>query len=265
MDTNEVTRRLDRIIELLEALTATGQVPTTASTQAQGTAAHLPTFAGFNCSWQKNDRGLPAYLVDPDTGELAQRTERQGDVWWSYTDETHPSGFRRLAELKAGDQMPAEAQWKPPAAPKLPPRENQAQPRTEALTAPATPENGPPPAGSQPPPPENRPPEPSERPGNAQAQAAAKAQEAAAKPQPQAPDDENPFTTLSQGTLRRLHALGRAVHGEQWREIGPERVTAHSDGRAERSDQLSHDEAIRLINELQAEIQARKQSPEYAG
>lgn len=92
-----------------------------------------------------------------------------------------------------------------------------------------------------------------------------KAKQQAAAPQPEPPDDDNPFTTLDAGTLRQLHALGRSVHGDEgWREIGPERVTAHSDGRAKRSDQLSHAEALRLINELQGQLE-QKDTPEYAG
>lgn len=75
-------------------------------------------------------------------------------------------------------------------------------------------------------------------------------------PQPANPDP-NEFDAEIDANLRRTHAhrlqrLESQVAELQWRQTGPERVQAHSDGRA--SAQLSHPEAIRLINELTAQL-----------
>ena len=234
-----------------------------AQRQAHG---RLPTFYGYPCSWTQDARGFPSYIVTDD-GEIADKRTSNDDVWYSTKagDEFGP----HLAKVRAGETLPEEAQWTPPAAPERQPRENQAP-----TTAPdPTPPPQPTPASDPEPVPaahtNGNSPRPTERPGDAQKRAEEQARSAAAEPQAAALDPNNPFSTVDVATLRRLHALGRAVHNDDWREIGPERVTAHSDGRAERSDQLSHDEAIRLINELQAIIQERRQarerSPEYAG
>lgn len=258
MNTNEVTSRLDRIIELLEALTAANQIPApAASSQAHH---NLPTFQGYPCAWTRDARGFPSYIVDPD-GEIAEKRTSNDDVW--YSTKTGDDYGPHLAKVRAGETLPDNAQWQPPRT--------QAQTPTAARSAPPDAENGPDSRRSGAPDgpkaaqtaPVDAEPASHRRPDGPQQQAAANAQAAAAQPQASPPDDDNPFSTLAAPTLRRLHALGRAVHGEAWREIGPERVTAHSDGRAERSDQLSHDEAIRLINELQAAI--GKDTPEYAG
>ena len=266
IDNDCTATALERIAAALEtiagAMTAPGaQHQGEASTQAHG---RLPTFYGYPCSWTQDARGFPSYIVTPD-GEIADKRTSNDDVW--YSTKTGDDFGPHLAKVRAGETLPPEAQWTPPAAQERRAPENQAP-------APAT-ATDPTPAPQPTPEPEPVPiahtngPRPTERPGDAQKRAAEQARSAAAEPQAEAPDPDNPFSTVDAATLRRLHALGRSVHGEQWREIGPQRVTEHSDGRAERSDQISHDEAIRLINELQAIIQerrpARERSPEYAG
>ena len=44
------------------------------------------------------------------------------------------------------------------------------------------------------------------------------------------------------------------AHSEDWRRIGALRSLIHSDGRAQRNDQLCHQEAPQLINELTVAI-----------
>ena len=238
MDANDRTARaMERIADALEtiagAVTAPGAQP-----QAHG---RLPTFQGYPCSWTKDARGFPSYIVTPD-GEIADKRTSQDDVW--YSTKADEEFGPHLAKVRAGETLPPEAQWTPPAAQEV--QSPVIQGNTTA--APSTP---PPPAAA---------------PVN-EGTPAKQARAAAASPQPDPPDSENPFTALDNPTLRRLHALGRAVHGEQWREVGPARVLAHSDGRAERSERLSHDEATRLINELTAamETKAKGRTPEFAG
>ena len=45
------------------------------------------------------------------------------------------------------------------------------------------------------------------------------------------------------------------AHGEDWRRIGALRSLIHSDGRAQRNDQLCHQEAPQPINELTVAIE----------
>ena len=266
MDANDRTARaLERIADALEtiagAVTAPGAQP-----QAQGetsTQAHgrLPTFQGYLCSWTKDARGFPSYIVTPD-GEIADKRTSQDDVW--YSTKTGEEFGPHLAKVRAGETLPPEAQWTPPAAQEV--QSPVIQGNTTAAPSTPLPPAAEPEPSQAPAAPVNES-TPAERPGEAQRRAAEQARAAAASPQPEPPDSENPFTALDNPTLRRLHALGRAVHGEQWREVGPARVLAHSDGRAERSEQLSHDEATRLINELTAamETKAKGRTPEFAG
>ena len=53
--------------------------------------------------------------------------------------------------------------------------------------------------------------------------------------------------------LQRLHKGGRAVYGNAWQATGPQLVFAYSDGRTDRSPELSHDEAERMIADLTAQ------------
>ena len=236
MDTNErSTAALERIAAALERIADAGSAG--APTSAQ-TAAHLPTFAGFNCSWTKDAAGNPSYIITAD-GEIADFHTKQGDCWWSVKDgET----FRQVLRIKAGEVLPPEAQFRlpdPPAAQADPPPPPAAAPTQTPASLP--------------------PPESHER----QARTTEQAQKAAAVPQAEAPDADDPFSQVEQDTLTRLHEIGRKAHGEeQWRRVGPQRVIAHSEGRATSSADLSHGEAIRLINELTAAV---SKSPAYAG
>ena len=236
MDMNERSiTALERIADALERIADAGSAGPGAQAQ---TAAHLPTFAGFNCSWTKDAAGYPSYIITAD-GSAFFHT-KQGDCWWSVKEgET----FRQVLRIKAGETLPPEAQFRlpdPPAAQADPPPPPAAAP---TQTAP-----------SLPPPPESR-----ER----QARTTERAQAAAAQPRAEAPDADDPFSQVEQETLTRLHEIGRKAHGEeQWRRVGPQRVIAHSEGRATSSADLSHAEAIRLINELTGAV---SKSPAYAG
>lgn len=256
MDTNErIATALERIADALEAI-APGAV--TAQAQA-GTQAHgLPTFYGYPAAWTTDSRGFPSHIITPD-GEIAEKRTSQDDVW--YSTKTGDEYGPHLAKVRAGEVLPDEAKWTPPASRELRSPENQAPAPPASKPTPAT-ENSAGPAGSHATPPEKRPPE---RTGDSQGAHIDAAKQAAASPQPEPPEAGNPFDELDEPTLRQLHALGRAVHGaEGWREKGPERVTAHSDGRATSSAQLSHPEAVRLINELKGELEKRS-ATEYAG
>ena len=251
MDERGITA-LERIAAALERIADAGSAG--APTSAHTTAAHLPTFCGMNCSYTTDTAGRPSYVITPD-GEIAEKHERQGDCWWSVKEG---DSFRRIVTIKAGEVLPPEAQFRlpdPPAAQATPP-----PPPAAAPTQPDPPQERPPAAHvDDTPAPSLPPPESRER----QAHTTERAQAAAAVPQAEAPDDADPFSQVEQDTLTRLHEIGRKAHGEeQWRKIGPERILAHSDGRATSSDQLSHQEAIRLINEL---LSAAIKSPAYSG
>ena len=64
------------------------------------------------------------------------------------------------------------------------------------------------------------------------------------------PDDVNFWQDLQQ------------AHGEDWCRTDALRNLIHSDGRAQRNDQLCHQEAPQLINELTVAI---KHTPQHAG
>ena len=68
-----------------------------------------------------------------------------------------------------------------------------------------------------------------------------------------APDLGNPFEMAGELQLQRLHKGGRAVYGNAWQATGPQLVFAYSDGRTDRSPELSHDEAERMIADLTAQ------------
>ena len=205
----------------------------------------MPTFAGFAASWTTDAAGFPSYVITTD-GEIADKHERQGDTWYSVKDESAPQGYRRILTIKAGEVLPPAAQWTPPApAPQPKPT---AQPPPPPAAAPTqTPASLPPPENDI----------------DAQARTTERAQAQAAQPRAEAPDDADPFSQVEPDTLTRLHEIGRKAHGEErWRRIGPERILAHSDGRATSSADLSHAEAVRLINELTGAV---SKSPAYAG
>ena len=177
MDVNERSiTALERIAAALERIADAGSAGPGAHTSSQNTtAAHLPTFAGLNCSYTTDADGRPSYVITTD-GEIADKHERQGDCWWSVKDgET----FRQVLRIKAGEVLPPEAQFRlpdPPAAQADPP-----PPPAAAPTQPDPPQERPqaqdptePPAPSLPPPPESR-----ER----QARTTERAQAAAAVPQ----------------------------------------------------------------------------------
>ena len=236
MDTTERgTAALERLAHAAERIAAALEAGSAgAPTSAHTTAAHLPTFCGMNCSYTTDAAGRPSYVITPD-GEIAEKHERQGDCWWSVKEG---ESFRQVLKIKAGETLPDAAHFRLPDPP-----EAQAQPPPPPTAAPTQPEPAPP-----------------ENDIDAQARTTERAQAQAAQPRAEAPDDADPFSQVSAETLARLHKMGRAAHGEQWREIGPERILAHSDGRAQSSDQLSHGEAIRLINELTGAV-----DPAYAG
>ena len=186
MDANDRTARaLERIADALETIAGAVSAPG-AQPQAHG---RLPTFQGYPCSWTKDARGFPSYIVTPD-GEIADKRTSQDDVW--YSTKTGEEFGPHLAKVRAGETLPPEAQWTPPAAQEV--QSPVIQGNTTA--APSTP---PPPAAE---------PEPSQAPAAPvnESTPAEQARAAAASPQPEPPDSENPFTALDNPTLRRQHA-----------------------------------------------------------
>ena len=68
--------------------------------------------------------------------------------------------------------------------------------------------------------------------------------------------------------LQAMHKAGRAVHGDEWRSVGPELVLAHTDGRTSVSAEMRADEVASLIAALaagDATAKHRRRTPEYAG
>lgn len=72
-------------------------------------------------------------------------------------------------------------------------------------------------------------------------------------PVQESPDPDNPFSMAGEETIRRLHEVGRAAYGEQWAGIGPQLVQAATHGRTDRSGELTYNEAMRLIAQLQGQ------------
>ena len=54
-------------------------------------------------------------------------------------------------------------------------------------------------------------------------------------------------------SLHDLHTIGRAVHGDDWRKIGPQLVHTHTNGRTNKSSQMEPAEIAALIGALQQE------------
>ena len=240
MDEQRLFALLERMADALEALVA-GQGALHSQGMAKPAAPGQPTFAGYACSWQCNDAGFPSYILDPETGELAQLREKQGDRWYSV--KTGEDEYRQLIRIAAGETLPPEAQWRPPADPSQaqsapaptspPPSTAQAQPSDPdphghtgpegAETGLTAPQNG------------SAPSKPSQNGANGHSHA---------RPQqePLADDD----------LCRRLHEAGRGAHGaDEWPKVGPQLIQAYTDGRTSNSRQMRRDEAQALIEQLQ--------------
>lgn len=232
----EIERQLERIADGLErligALSAGGGI----TLPAAGPNGRHPAFAGFACSWTVDGAGLPSYVITAD-GEIADKHERQGDVWYSVKDEQASGGYRRVLTIKAGETLPDAARFQLP----------------DASTAA---ENGSPghKAGTDTP-------DTAERPSGGP-QAASGGPDATSE----APDPGNPFAMADELQLQRLHEAGRAVYGAGWEATGPAMVIAYSDGRTERSRELSDAEIRTLIADLHEQAQAQaKRRAAYAG
>lgn len=125
----------ERLISLLERTAAALEPFADAGHGLQvqapsGATASHPTFAGYMASWAVDAAGYLSYIATVD-GELAYKHERQGDVWWSVSDETADGGYRRVLTIKIGETLPPEACWKPPTSPK--------EAETQGLPGPETP------------------------------------------------------------------------------------------------------------------------------
>ena len=93
-----VERQLERIADGIDWLILAiegARVP--AVSEAAGTRAY-PTFCGLACAWTVDGAGFPGYVVTAD-GEIADKHERQGDVWYSVKDERAASGAATGAGL----------------------------------------------------------------------------------------------------------------------------------------------------------------------
>ena len=194
-----IETKLDRIIELLTQIAAN---PAQASAQAS-THTGQPTFCGFVASWQTDLNGYPSYVIDPPTGEIAQRREKQGDVWWSVAEgET----YRQILRIAAGESLPPAARWNAPAAQQPQPDDDDDDSDSDSAAADV-----------------------------------------------QVDTDDADEDKADADTLRRLHKLGRQIHGSEWEKIGPQRILVHSDGRATSTDQLTYQEVISLFDELNSQ------------
>ena len=56
-----------------------------------------------------------------------------------------------------------------------------------------------------------------------------------------------------EASLKELHTLGRALHGHDWPQIGPQLVHTHTNGRTNKSSQTEPAEITALIGALQKE------------
>lgn len=76
------------------------------------------------------------------------------------------------------------------------------------------------------------------------------------------PDPSNPFTEIGEHTLRDLHNAGRQAFGADWPDVGPQLVADVTGGRTRASRQLTHDEGLELLAQLEAMDagQGRRQS-----
>ena len=111
-----IERQLERIADginrLIGVLSAGGGL----RPPAAGPNGRHPTFAGFACSWTMDGAGYPSYVIT-EAGEIADKHERQGDVWYSVKDEQAPAGYRRVLTIKAGETLPDAARFRMPDAP----------------------------------------------------------------------------------------------------------------------------------------------------
>ena len=247
MDERSITA-LERLAHAAERMERTALETGSAGPSAQAgsqntTAAHLPTFAGFNCSWTKDAAGYPSYIITAD-GSAFFHT-KQGDCWWTQSKDGEtfrqdPNGSKQARVL------PPEAQFRLPDQP-------EAQP-----TPPPPPAAAPTQTPASLPPPEND----IERPGphhRTERRAAA-----AVAAEPKRRTTPTPLARSSRTRLTRLHEIGRKAHGEE--QGGEESARSASlptatDAPRAAAD-LSHAEAIRLINELAGAV---SKSPAYAG
>ena len=225
---------LERIATALEAIADSGRL---APAQPGPAAADgQPVFAGYAASWTVDAAGYPSYIIDPETGEMAQRREKQGDTWYSI--KTGEEEYRQLIRIAAGETLPAAAQWTAPGSAAA---DVAAAAPIERLESPAGPPIDPAPAEEL----EQEP--------------------ATAAP----PDPDNPFTEIGENLQKRIHAAGREIYGDAWTTTGPQLVLTYSDGRTERSGELSHDEGLQLLEFLQGDqertLKNGAQSAEYAG
>ncbi len=222
-----VARQLERIADGIERLILTieGARAAAPASAVAGPGGH-PTFCGLACAWTVDAAGFPGYVVTAD-GEIADKHERQGDVWYSVKDEQAAGGYRRVLTIKAGETLPDAARFRLPDA---------TRPDPAALQ---TYQNGAQTAPDEPPPTEQA---------------------------PEPPDPANPFEMIDAVQLRRLHELGRAVYGDAWVATGPQLVLAASDGRTDRSADLSDAEGRRMIADLTAQQPQRaRKGAAYAG
>ena len=58
-----------------------------------------PTFSGYKCSWIRDSNGFPNFIFTAEE-EIAEKREKNGDLWWSVKDDTALTGYRKVLEIK---------------------------------------------------------------------------------------------------------------------------------------------------------------------
>ncbi|MDE0141158.1 MAG: hypothetical protein OXI80_00100 [Caldilineaceae bacterium] len=58
-----------------------------------------PTFSGYKCSWTRDSNGFPNFIFTAEE-EIAEKREKNGDLWWSVKDDTALTGYRKVLEIK---------------------------------------------------------------------------------------------------------------------------------------------------------------------
>ena len=81
-----IEQQLERIADGLERLIGFLEAGSGMTLPPAAPNGRHPTFAGFACSWTVDGAGLPSYVITAE-GEIADKHERQGDVWYSVKDE----------------------------------------------------------------------------------------------------------------------------------------------------------------------------------
>lgn len=61
----------------------------------------VPRFGGYECSPTVGDNGFPTYIIA--NGKRADRREKQGDVWYSYPDDS--GAYVQVLRIPKGEKV----------------------------------------------------------------------------------------------------------------------------------------------------------------